>query len=233
MIRTTGDIETEFLVRMQQSTTVAFITDTILDDWVDQAHVWASAYKKWPFTEGRNSTTYASVEEFVYPEGFKSDSIRYLKVGTKRLKKVLFREYQNYREDSDTGEDLIFSDFGGLYYINPNADISGTVTAYGQFTPRDFDRTDLTEVTVFSDREEEGNEAIIEKMMNYAKTREKKFAEADAHDLRAKTMLEEVWKRITDEQFGYQGHKSAGIWQRIDVERGARVSDLDIEDRFF
>ncbi len=78
---TQNEIKTDIIVQGGISTSVGFFTDTILNTWIDKAHKWAAGYKKWPFTEGRVSTTYvadASTDEvgFTYPEGWKPDSIR-------------------------------------------------------------------------------------------------------------------------------------------------------------
>ena len=67
-------IITEVVVRLGTDTTVAFYTDAILERWVDQAHRWAVGYKRWPFSEGKVTTTYATAPEAkLYPEGWRSD----------------------------------------------------------------------------------------------------------------------------------------------------------------
>src|SRR3990167_8939855 len=151
-MRTFYDIKDEIIVQLGISTSVAFYTDAILDDWLDKAHKWTAGFKKWTVTEGRVSTTYvadsATEVVFNYPEGWKPDSIRLLQVGGKRFKKTNFYRYQAFREDSSNSQDKIFSDFGRLYFINPNADVSGTTTFWGQYTPATWDYTDNTALTV-------------------------------------------------------------------------------------
>src|SRR3990167_7720510 len=144
---TNTQIKNDILVKLGVSTTVAFYTDTILNDWLDQAHKWGAGYKKWPFTEGRVSTTYVAdstdVEVgFPYPEGWKTDSIRFLTVGGKRFNKKNFYKYQEWREDNGTDKSKYCSDFGLTYYINPRADVSGTIMVWGQYTPLTIDSTD-------------------------------------------------------------------------------------------
>ena len=174
---TLGDIISEVVVRLGTDTTVAFYTDAILERWIDQAHRWGAGYHKWPFTEGKVSTTFTTTPEAkLYPEGWRSDSIRLLQVGTdtpSRLQKLTFEDYQIYRENNNTGTDRVYSDFAGEFYINPNVDLSGTTTLWGQYMP-----APLTGDTVFTGREDEGNEAIINEVMSYAMYREKKTQEA-------------------------------------------------------
>ena len=60
---TRGDLRDEILVRSGKDTTSAWVTDAILNDWLSQSHRWAANFKKWPFPEGRVSTTWASSTE--------------------------------------------------------------------------------------------------------------------------------------------------------------------------
>lgn len=215
----TGTIKAQVLVELGVSTTTAYYTDTIIDNWIDRAHKSAAGVHKWPFTEGRVSTTYASTEENGYPEGWKSDSIRMLTLGGKRLTKLNFNDYQVFREDNATATDRIFSDYGRIYHINPVIDLSGTTILYGQYTPATFDPTDDTQNTVFS-AAEEGDYAIIEEVISFAKVREKKFKEAEVHHQRSLNILEGMWKKIQQEQFAYQT-KNRSMYKRIDVIGGS------------
>ena len=232
-MRTIGDIIGEVLVRLEQGTTSAGLyTDTIMNNWVDQAHIQAATYKKWPFTEGRVTTTWASSAEEWNFEGYRGDSFRFIQVGVNRLQKVNFEDYQIYREKEPSGDDRIFSDFGRTLFINPNADVSGTLTAYGQYRPTAFDTTDPTLTTVFTDAEEDGNEAMVRIMLSYAKTREKKLNQADVHLKNAVGLLDNIWDKYKDEQFAYHSH-DRNMWERIDVLRGATNDELIKRDQFF
>ena len=231
MINTLQDIQDEFLVRGNISTTSGFYTDQILNDWTRIAHDFTVGYKKWPFTEGRVSTIYSAVEEFTYPEGWKADSIRFLQVGGKRLKKVNFQDYQTFREDNASANDRIFTDFGQLYFINPLADVSGTTMAWGQYTPI-IDPTDKTMLTVFSNTGNEGNEAIINEIMSYAMTKEKKTNDSAYYHKKAQEILEGIWLRIGDEQSGYQPYEGEGMWKRFDVLNGGFREDIIKRDQW-
>jgi len=234
MFRTTGDIKDEVLVRLNVSTTAAgFYTDTILNDWLDQAHRIAAGFKKWSFVEGRSETTFASsTERYTYPENWKPDSIRILQLGGKRLRKLNYEDYENFKEDTPSSEARVFSDFGLEYYINPSVDSSGTIAVWGQYTPAAFDRTDIAVLTVFSDRDEDGNEAMIELMLSYAKMREKKFQESEAHRKRAIEKLDNIWERIKNEQFGYHT-KDREMYKRVDIVSGALREDILKRDQWF
>lgn len=232
MLTTSSEIKTEVLQRLGVTTTSTFYSDTILNNWIKTATRWATSYKKWPFTEGRVSTTYSSASEEWSFEGYKADSFRMVQIGGKRLEKLTFEDYQIFREE-DGGNDRVFTDFGRLVFINPSIDLSGTLTAYGQFTPVDIDMTDNDSTTVFSNADEEGNEAIVEEVMFYARTREQKDAEAQIHHTRATQILDTIQGIIEDEQFNYKTHAArGGMFERIDVVNGDLHDEIIKRDQF-
>lgn len=234
-LQTLGDMKGEVLVRLGASTTLAYYTDTILGDWLNDAYMWASSYKKFPMTEGRVSTTFATgagtnSDEYSF-EGYKADSFRFIKVGTERFQKINFEDYQNYLEENPQGSDKIYSDYGRLVYINPNSGVTGTLVAYGQYTPAPMDKSVPGETTIFSGYEEEGNEAIVSEAMSYAMLREKRPTEATYYHQRAVDSLENLNKRTEGEQAMYQT-KNRGIWERFDVVGGDYYNDIIKRDQF-
>lgn len=234
MLDTALDIVKEVLVRLGTSTTTSITgyTDTIMSSWLNKSNRWAAGYHKWPFVEGRSSTTYtSSTEEWEYPEGWKSDSISRLTIGGYRLEKKDFESYNIYREEESDGTDRIFSDYGRIYYVNPNTALTGTMWVYGQYTPMVIDITsgDNT-TTAFSYAEEEGNEAIMHEMLSYAKSRERKPQESMVEHQMAIQTLDNIWKRIMDEQYAYQS-KSRGMFKYFDVLQGGDGPIID-EDQF-
>jgi len=232
MLKTNTDIINEVLARVHIETTTTtsdgLITDTLLKGWLGNAHRFACGYRKWPFTEGRISTTYAQ-EEMGYPEGWRTDSIRFITVGGDRYQKLNFEDYQIFRTETPESQDKVFSDFARVYYVNPNV-ASGTIVAYGQYLPA-IDPTDEAADTIFSGNEEEGNEALVEEMLSYVRKREKKTNEAKQHHLNAIEILERLWKNHADEQFAYHS-KNRGMFTRIDVVDGSYYGDELDTDQF-
>lgn len=230
---------TAVLVRNNRTTTDGFITDSTLQGWLKDAHTWASAYKKWPMTEGKNSTTAASVvtspegyTALAYPEGYKAESIRLLTVGGKRYKKKNFYKFQEFIEDNPADTSKIYTDYGRTLLINPNAsEFSGTIVTWGQYTPI-LDVTDLTATTIFSDYDEQGNEAIVEKMSSYLKDREHLPDEVLLKEKKAAEILDTVKGLVDDEQFGYQDTQNEGWMKRFDVLRGGFKEDVFRRDQW-
>ena len=236
-MRTFGDLETITLTRLQASTSVAFHTETILDNSLEIAHKRAAARHKWPFTEGRVLTTFATgtgsnADEYNF-EGYKADSFRLVQIGGKALRKLNFEDYQTQQEKESDSDERVWSDFGRIVFINPSIDLSGTLTAWGQYTPEIWDVTDKSAKTVFSDQDEEGNDAVVEYAMGYAKLREKNPKEAQFHFSQGDKILDELWNRILDEQQKYQSHLSTGgRWERIDILEGQNFDDSIKRNQF-
>ena len=234
---TRGDIKTEVLVRSGKDTTSAWTSEAFINDWINQAHRWAAGYKPWPYTEGRTSTTYSTASEEWDFEGYRADSFRLLQIGGKRLRKLNFEDYQIFKEEESSADDRVFSDFGGLVFVNTKVDASGTLTAWGQYMPAtipDGDGATADDLeTVFSEGGDEGNQAVIEETLSYIANRENKRDIANNHHGLAKQLLDELWKRIQDEQYGYQTHPARqGMYQRFDVLRGAQTDELIRRDQF-
>lgn len=230
--RTLGDIKNEVLVKLNSSTSLAFYTDANLGAFINDAYLRAAAYKKWPFTEGRVSTTYSTTEEWNF-EGYKNDSFRFIQIGGKRLQKLNFEDYQIFRENEPSASDRVYSDFNRTLFINPSVDVSGTLTAWGQYQPLPMDLTDPNSVTVFSDFDDEGNEAIIQLTLSYAKAREKKLQDSEYHLGKAKEILDNMWERVEAEQSVYQTHPDrGGMFKRFDVLRGGLRDEVFKRDQF-
>lgn len=232
MLSNFSDIQTDVVRKLGITTTAAYYTDAIINTWIQQAARWAAAYKKWPFTEGRVSTTYAGSEELSF-EGYKAESFRMLVIGGKRYQKMNYEDYLILKEVEPNSTERVFSDYGRLVIVNAGAGDSGTLTAYGQYQPVDIDVTDNTAQTVFSNGDEEGNEAIVEKVLEFASAREKKSEEALLHLQKASAILETLWKKCEDEQYAYQtSRQRGGMFQRIDVVNGGLPGELYKRDQF-
>ena len=163
-----------------------------------------------------------------YPEGWKSDSIRLLKIGGKEVGKREFYKFTKFLEDNSSSSDRIFSDYTRRYYINPNIDVSGTVTAWGQYTPTVLSESDNT---VFAG-EDEGDEAIIQIVMGYIYSRLGDENNTEKQEQVSRRTLNELWVRIQAEQYGYQIPPDDGMFKRIDVLKGGLTENEIKRDQF-
>lgn len=231
---TRGEIKTEILVRSGKDTTSAWTSEAFLNDWINQYHKWAAGYKPWPWTEGRTSTTYAGSEELSF-EGYKADSFRIVTVGGKVMQKIRFEDYLKFKQDYPSKNDRVFSDFGGVMYVNTLSDVSGTMTCYGQYVPAEIPDGDGSAGddanTVFTPNGDEGNQAIIESVLANLAYRDLDKEGADIHKKNAVALLDVLWGRVGDEQYAYQA-KNRTMFEFFDVQRGGYPSDIFNRDQF-
>lgn len=236
MLSTVSDIINEVLVRNNRTTTDSFVTDDMLEDWLRTANNYCATQHKWTLSEVRDYTTSWDGSEMIdyssFTVSFKADSIRILQIGGKRLEKRSFEDFLIMREERPSAKDRVFSDFGRVLYVNPGADVSGSIAAFGQYAPQ-IDPTDDSATTIFSTFDEEGNEAIVEKMTEYMKRREHIPDEAELHGQRTDLILQKVWKKMQDEQFKYQtGPDTDGMFKYFDVLEGGYRNELYRRDQF-
>jgi len=229
-----GEIKQEILVRSGKTTTSAWLSEAYLNDWINQAHRWSAGFKPWPYTEGRAQTTYTGLETLDF-EGYKADSFRFMTIDGKRIQKINFEDYRIFKEEQPDSSDRIYSDFGGLVYINVNMALSGTLIAYGQYSPAnipDGDGATADDVeTVFTEHGDEGNQAIIAKVRSWIAGRENESVVEDKFEQKSRVLLEELWKRIMDEQFAYQT-KDRGMFKRMDIIGGQYDDERFKRDQF-
>lgn len=229
-----SELQSQVFVRGAVDTTSTFITETMVREWLNEAHIWATSYKKWPFTEYMDkSGSYTNgTSAYNYPNtNYKTDSIRMISVGTEPFYKKIFSDFAQYFINYPSGTDKIFSDYGRILYINPNC-TSGTIYTFGQLTPPTLGLVgSSSSSTVFNNYDPEGNDAVIDKACSYVFRRKGKFNESIDFETRARTTLDELWKRIQDEQAMYQT-KDRELWERIDVVNGNYYNDENNPLRF-
>ncbi|MDD3999871.1 MAG: hypothetical protein PHX62_03135 [Bacilli bacterium] len=206
------------------------VTEGNLNLLANKAHIFCAGYKKWAFTEGRVATTFASLvtteDGYLageYPEGWKSDSIKLLKIDGKQVDKKEFYKFTKFLEDNSGSTERFYSDFSRRYYINPNIDLSGTVTVWGQYTPASM----TAETYTIFNGDTDGEEAIITMGMSYVYRRLGDEQNANIYEKTARTILEELYSRIQAEQYQYQSPPDDGMFKRFDVIEGGFADDLN------
>ncbi len=85
--------------------------------------------------------------------------------------------------------------------------------------------------TVFSPNGDEGNDAIIEKVLGSIYTRDNNPQEATLHYQTAEKLLNDLWTRTMDEQYKYQT-KDRGMFKDFDVLEGDYTDNLFKRNQF-
>lgn len=249
MLVTLGDIKNDVLVKLNQGTSQGFYTDTLLNTWFNECYMYCASKYKWPMTQSKDtSLTFSQgTEIYAVPAQFKTDSIRVLQIGTSptiyNIGKTEFEDYMYFREWMTTASDRIWTEFTRNIYINPNMDVAGVITLYGQknITSLDGTNSDATNTTIFSGAEEEGNEAIAYRMLGLAMMKEKRIGQGAKGKLSGEgqvylsmsdSILDAIWKRITDERYAYQ-NRNKEMFRRLNVLKGGYQEEIFKRDQFF
>ncbi len=156
-----------------------------LYNWLDLACLEAWDYSDWIFKEkAYTTTTVASQEYYDYPSDFVEDSIFLLRVaGSDGLldtyQKIRYTDFMQYREQSPTGQNKVWSDHRNWYFINPKAfndAASRSIEVWGMI--RFTELTASTSSLPFSPNSEgyenSGNHAIVKLAYAMALESEKK-----------------------------------------------------------
>ena len=204
------ELQTELQNRLSIATTNTFWTTAMIKSWLNQAYRWTCNYKKWPFTEeAKKTTTVKDQYYYDYPVEFKADSISRLTVvdangDEKSYKKIRFQDFLNHKEKHPDSEDKLFSDYRRQYFISPTPDVTDReITVWGQIKPNKL--VNDSDITLFAEGEEMGEEAIIKRALMVALQKAKKYSEAAIEREESRLILEEIFARIQEEQASYRG----------------------------
>ena len=137
---------------------------TDLTEAINLAVLRAWDLKPWDFTEGAKSTTTSSTEYYDYPDTIVTSSANILTIGGKRFRKVMFKDYLDYKESNPNGTDKIWSEYNGYIFANQSAySVGATMDVYGKLkAPKLAADADLMPFSPVSDNNEySGNQAVI------------------------------------------------------------------------
>jgi hypothetical protein len=176
--------------------------DTDLGEFINQAILKAWDFKFWDFTEEKVAGT-TSGATLAYPQNLKSESIFYLRINSKRYTKKNFQDFLGLLEDYPTTTDKIWAEFKRTIYFNTNAFTVGqSYELYGKGVATKLSGS--SDLLPFSpdtdDKEDSGNEAIVQ--LAYAEVldseKKKEYAQAKEERKKAYETLEILWKPFAE-----------------------------------
>lgn len=138
-------IDTMSLTESSGSSLDPMFTDAVLNRFINRAIKWVSNLHNWQQTQKAVMRGSDVDQEFYnYPEDFKTDSIYRLTLDGEVRKKLLFEEYENYKENNG-GSKKLWADWRRRYFINGTiADGTANIKIWGHEIPADLgdDTTD-------------------------------------------------------------------------------------------
>ena len=216
-----SDIQT----RLGLDSTSSFISSPTIKGWVNHGYFWALNYKDWPFSEtvDKSLVAVSGQEEYAYPSDIKSDSIKYLKINGYRYRKIKFDDYLKYRENYDSTQERIFTDYGRTLYVNPLAsDFSGSFYLYATKQPSSLSLD--ADTTLFATADTEAEEAIIKYAQAIGLKKMEEYNQANNIMQEATLILERIWEKTKNQSATYESREHP-MFDRIDILQGVRYDD--------
>lgn len=202
---TLGELRQALVDDLSVETTDTFFSTAVLNRFVNRAVQWAANYRNWQETQRAVKRDSEASEYYNYPENFKTDSIEILTFNGERYKKVLFREYEEYKEQhSGGGGKKIWADFRRRYFIHPAPTAAGVknIKIWGHEVP--------DEMSDDADTHPFDNQSMIEEAIQlYAlglalrKSRGTFFEKGRAMQGDALVILAEAWDNQVSDQADY------------------------------
>lgn len=173
-----------------------------IGEFINQAVLKAWDFKFWDFTEEKATGT-TSGATLAYPQTLKSESIFYLRINGERHDKKNFQDFLGILEDYPSLTDKIWAEFKRTIYLNTNAFTVGqSYELYGKGVATKLSgNSDLLPFSPDTDdKEDSGNEAIVQLAYSEALDSEKKkeYSQAEVERKKAYQTLELLWKPFAE-----------------------------------
>lgn len=186
---------------MAATSSTLYSTDRI-KELLQSAHLWATGFFDWPELQRGRKTTLPAVldgEQYIdYPEDFRTDTLtEFIYVDGKPYRKKTWNDFQEHKRLNPTSTKRVFGDFGRQIFIFPYYTVGVQVDMWGQIQAEQM--TLSSDITIFSKRDETGNEAIVRKAFADA-VRRSDSTLADSEEKNAIGLLTTIWNKVAGRQ---------------------------------
>lgn len=215
-MQTRSDIETELQARLMVANNSTLVSSSRITQLVKDANLWAGTLHFWPsLYRSRYFSSKPSLQSgspilplaydyYDYPSDFLTGSINRLYFNGKKYDKKAFQDFLDYVDESQQASlppdpsKLYFAEFGRQFFVWPGVSIAGNNDGlvWGNVQPPDL--ANSTDLTIFSQWNDSGNEAILKKALSVEMERlDAGFANEQKQE--AIQLLELIWAKVTTE----------------------------------
>lgn len=206
-MNTRQEIEIEFTARLQVANNSTLLSASRITALVQDAYMWAGSLYFWPplyrsriFSTTPNTQS-LNYDYYDYPSDFLTGSISRLYIGGKKYDRKAFQDFLDYVDNSlsasvpPDSSKRYFAEFGRQYFVFPIVTTPGTDDGivWGNIQPLAIPNS--TDVTIFSNWNDSGNEAVLKKALSVAMERIDP-AFANEQKMEAVQLLTLIWKKI-------------------------------------
>ena len=201
-MQTIADMKSELSSRLLVADNSTLFTTTRIADLIDDAEEWAVALYNWPQLEEAETThTVASQYYYDYPSNFRTDSISRIYIDSVKYDRKAYEDFLDYKEDNPDDVDTpIFADYGRQIFVFPTPTTTGVANmdVYGCTNAAEEPEEDAT-LTIFSQHDNSGNEAIVKKALSVAIAKTDKPRSVQ-EEVEAVAILTRIWNKMVTRQ---------------------------------
>lgn len=175
-MQTYGEMQTELTSRLGVASNSTKFPPARIQTLIKDAHLWATAL--YPFRELTvpKTTTGTGNNYYDYPPEYRANSIQFIYVNNLPYRKRAYQDFLEYVRLNPSGTKRRFADLNRLYFLHPVPAIGAVIDVYGQVQATQF--VNSGDKSIFSDANDDGNEAIILKAEAVAKGKPDKEQQA-------------------------------------------------------
>lgn len=211
MLSTRQDLETELSVQLMIANNSDTFSASRLTELIQDAYKVAGTARFWPsLMRARVSTAAANTQNlnydyYDYPSDFLSESISRVYIDGLKYEKKRFQDFLDYVDNTQEGSDKpdrskrIFAEYGRQFFVWPNyvgVAPTNNLIVWGNIQPANL--TNSTDMTIFSQWRDKGNEAIVQKALSVAMGRLDSGFSAQCLQ-KYQMLIDEIWQPIATE----------------------------------
>lgn len=193
------DIQDTLYDDLMASTNSATFPLTRIKSLINQANQWATSLFPWTELQ-RAMTTNAEIgqEYYDYPDAFRTDTLgEFLHYNGNSYERVAFKDYIEFKRRYPNSTKQIFADYARQYFIFPTPTTTDTILVWGGIQADTL--TADADVTIFSNHDDSGNEAIERKALSLALRRIDSNLSA-SEEKEAVALLTVIWGKVEQRQ---------------------------------
>jgi hypothetical protein len=193
------EMRDELLARLIVANNSTLYTDARLSLLIKHAYIWVTDQYLWPQLErAKYTNTAASQYYYDNPTTFKTDCVTRVIVNELEYDRKNFEDFLDYKQNYPTDvTKRIFADYGRQIFLFPTPTAILKLEIWGLIQPEPLSAD--ADMTIFSDSDENGNEAIVRKALSVAIGKTNNNL-ALSEENEAKSILATIYNKILQRQ---------------------------------
>lgn len=192
-MNTRDDILTGVKTQLEMISTSTLFSDITINNEIWSAYLWVCGRHQWPKLEKASFRTTTTNYYYDQPSEFRADSVFLIVIGDQEYDPTEYEDYLRFKRDyPNNSDEFLFSMFADQIFIEPASAAGIEMVVWGCIQPNPF--VNGSSITIFSNSEEEVNEAIMHKVVSALLPGD--VSKSNNELLKAQSIADEVWNAI-------------------------------------